>query len=60
LTTVAAEPMLLPVQTPAAQKEHVAAAPELRPTPRQVVEVEMKVEDLSELRMRPRRVIVVK
>jgi serine/threonine protein phosphatase PrpC len=60
LTTVAAEPMLLPVQTPAAQKDHVAAAPELRPTPRQVVEVEMKVEDLSELRMRPRRVIVVK
>jgi serine/threonine protein phosphatase PrpC len=60
LTTVAAEPMLLPVQAAAAQKEYVAAAPELRPTPRQVVEVEMKVEDLSELRMRPRRVIVVK
>ena len=58
LTTVVAEPMLLPVQDTTPPKEHVAAAPEARPAPRQVVEVQ--VEDLSEMRMRPRRVIVVK
>lgn len=58
LTTVVAEPMLLPIQTPPMPEELAASEPEPPPKPPRVVEV--RVEDLSDARMRPRRVIVVK
>ena len=59
LTTVVSEPMLLPVQTPPPAPEvRVASVPADPPKPAPVAEP--SVENLSEVRMRPRRVIVVK
>ncbi|MDM7931575.1 hypothetical protein, partial [Tabrizicola sp.] len=59
LTSVVTEPMLLPIQTPPAPAEHVVAtAPEDPPEPLPLAEP--PAENLSEVRMRPRRVIVVK
>ena len=59
LTTVVSEPMLLPVQTPPPAPEvRVASVPADLPEPPHVAEP--LVENLSEVRMRPRRVIVVK
>jgi serine/threonine protein phosphatase PrpC len=59
LTTVVAEPMLLPIQTPPAPEEHVVtSAPEAPAVP--LPQAEPPREGLSEVRMRPRRVIVVK
>jgi hypothetical protein len=71
LTMVVAEPMLLPVQTPPALPEpaleepdfegYVEEEPEPEAPRSRVVEVKVEeVNDLSDMRMRPRRVIVVK
>jgi len=59
LTTVVSEPMLLPIQTPppapVEQPDKVAEDP---PKPPEAAEA--AVEELSEVRLRPRRVIVVR
>jgi PPM family protein phosphatase len=59
LTTVAAEPMLLPIKAPDTTSPDTQTPLEPRPT-RSVVVIEQDPETLSAARMRPRRVIVVK
>lgn len=58
LTTVAAEPMLLPIQTPPAPEERAAPVPETLPAASR--SAEPATETPPETRLRPRRVIVVK
>jgi PPM family protein phosphatase len=59
LTTVAQDPMLLPLKTPEETQQPEQAAAEPQRT-RSVLVLQSETDDLSAARMRPRRVIVVK